>query len=194
MAALAVAMLLATCRRAPWPAGEPAADELEAFVTGGGSLRIGMSEEAAVRALGHPDRRQPPRSPGAGSELEWDHLTGASPGAASCRFYRDELVQIRLAPAKRSLPRIGRDAAQALEGADVVQRAVAKQLRLSDVEAVTAKRGQLVMREIGRGNETGPNIVWVRNYWAWQIERGGEALLVSEQDGLADQPVTRTLH
>ena len=172
---------------ARWP-GEPTADELDAFVTGAGKLRLRMSEKEVFDALGEPNRRQdetwrPSR------EFAWDHMAGPHPGAILASFVDGKLVSIMLATATLDLPRIDRAAAESLTRAEVVMRSVAKQLRISDIEAVTGKRGQLVLwtiRQKGGGT-------LIQNRWAWEIEPGGEALIVDEEDGLAGQPITREL-
>lgn len=90
----------------------------------------------------------------------------------------------------KALPRISREAAQSLQSGDVVQRSVARTLQLKDVEAVAGSRG---MRSKWTFTHHPPDRADVKSTWVWQIESGGTALIVEEENGLAGQPIERPL-
>jgi hypothetical protein len=168
----------------------PSAAELEAFVTGAGGVRLGMAENEVTAALGkNPTRREVASSPGAATEVAWEDIPGARPGAAHGRLADGRLVFIEFTTAKLSLPRVSRAVARSLtESADLVRRSVAKSLRMQDIEVITHTPGQRVKWSIGLGDPT-----TVVSYWLWEVEPGGEALFVEEENGVAGQPITRPL-
>jgi hypothetical protein len=172
--------------------GVPTAAELEAYVTGAGRVRLGMTEGEVTAALGKkPSRRQDPMSRDAPTDVAWDGLPGPAPGAALGRFVEGGLVRIEYAPADAPLPRVDRAAAHSLtQSAALVQRAVARELRLAEVEAVTAAPGTRRTWTLSRG---AGGRTRVSSRWLWEVEPGGEALIVEEDDGFAGQPIIRRL-
>jgi hypothetical protein len=169
----------------------PSAMELDAYVTGAGRVHLGMTESEVSDALGKkPARRDDAMSPGASTDVAWDGLEGARPGAALGRFLDGRLVRIEFAPASSVFPRIDRAVAAAVTSADFVRASVARTLQMADIEAVTRTPAHRRAWIIGRGND-GKTTVGSR--WIWEVEPGGKALLVEEADGLAGQPHIRSL-
>jgi hypothetical protein len=169
--------------------GVPSAEQLEAYVTGAGAVRLGMTEGEVTEALGRkPSRRDDAMSPGASTDVAWDDLQGPRPGAALGRFRDDRLYSIEFAPASPAIPRLDYATADSVTQADYVRRSVARTLRLADIEAVTHMPGcrasWALMSGFGR-----PTSVMSR--WLWEVEPGNRFLLVEELDGLAHQPVIR---
>ena len=171
-------------------AGDVRSAELDQYVSGAGNVRLGMTEDEVTSALGvKPARRLDAMSSDGITEVAWDNIGGTHPGAAVGRFIGGKLTQIDFATAKTAMPRISSDVASSLERAEIVQRAVAHTLRLEDIEAVTGSRGlraRWTLIELSNH----PN---VRSVWAWEVEPGGKALVVEEENGLAGQPVVRDL-
>lgn len=168
--------------------GVPSARELDAFVTGAGRPRLGMTEKQVSDALGTPTRRQDPASPGDSTDVVWDHLEGPHPGAALGRFQDGQLIYIEFATTAIALPHVDRAAATSLTEAEIVQRSVAKELRMRNIEAVTRSPGQRMAWTIGRDNG---NRASVTSRWAWEIDPGGDYLIVRERDGFVEQPIIR---
>jgi hypothetical protein len=169
--------------------GVPGPDELEAYVTGAGAVRLGMTESEVSEALGKkPSRRDDAMSPGASTDLAWDGLQGTRPGAALGRFRDDRLMSIEFAPASPALPRLDYATASSVTGADYVRRSVAGTLRVADIEAVTLVPGCRATWTIMSGFGTPTR---VKSRWVWEVDPGDRVLLVEELDGLAHQPVIR---
>jgi hypothetical protein len=196
------ALILAELRRAGGEAmpavtsesafsGVPGPEELEAFVSGAGAVRLGMTEGEISAALGkNPTRRRDPPSPDAPAEASWEGLEGARPGAAAGLFREGRLLRIEFAPATPALPRLDRAAAESVTRPDFVRRSVARTLRMADIEAVTRRPGYRATWAIasGFGSRT-----TVSSRWLWEIEPGGKVLYVEEHDGAAGQPVIRSM-
>ena len=120
----------------------PSPEQLEAYVSGAGALRLGMTESEVTEALGRaPSRRQDAQSSGASTDVAWDDLQGPRPGAALGRFIDDRLISIEFAPAAPALPRLDYATADSVTRADYVRRSVARTLRMADIEAVTRVPG-----------------------------------------------------
>ena len=169
----------------------PSAAELDQFVSGAGGIRLAMTEDEVSAALGvRPARRRDAISQDDVTEVAWDNIGGAHPGAAVGRFIVGKLIQIELATASSTMPRIGSAVARSLESADVVRRSVARTLRIDDVEAATGSRG---LRARWIISHRPPDRANVMSIWAWEVEPGGRALVVEEENGLAGQPVVRDL-
>ena len=84
--------------------------------------------------------------------------------------------------------RVDRATAESLTSADFVRRSVAKPVRMKDIEAVTGTRGYHGLWRIIR--PAGTQRVIVVSRWFWEVEPGGEALSVEEEeDGIAGQPI-----
>jgi hypothetical protein len=169
--------------------GIPSPAQLEAYVSGAGVVRLGMTESEVTKALGRrPSRRQDGQSPGASTDVAWDDLPGPRPGAALGRFVDDRLISIEFAPTAPVLPRLDYATADSVTQADYVRRSVARTLRMADIEAVTRVAGYRASWTImsGFGSPTR-----VRSRWVWEVEPGNRVLYVEELDGLADQPVIR---
>ena len=183
---------MAGCGKDARMAGEPGSDELDALVSGAGRLRIGMAQKEAMDALGEPSRQEniPWEKV---TQLFWENLRGAHPGRVTAGFRDGKLVHLELVPANRPLPRVDAAAAASLERAEVVQKAVSKQLRMPEIEGVTGKRGGQVRLSVVRGYLDQPDRIVVARTWSWEVEPGGRALLVEERDDLAGQPITRKL-
>jgi hypothetical protein len=174
---------------APALEGVPGADELEAYVSGAGAVRLGRTESEVTGALGrNPSRRNDAQSPGASTDVAWDHLPGPRPGAALGRFRDGRLLSIEFAPAAQDYPRLDYATADAVTQADYVRRAVARTLRMADIEAVTRVPGYRATWAImsGFGSPTR-----VTSRWMWEVDPGDRVLYVEEVDGLAGQPVIR---
>jgi hypothetical protein len=172
------------------PGDMPSAVALEAYVTGAGNVQLGMTESQVSDALGEkPTRREDAMSPGATTDVAWDDLKGARPGAALGRFRDGRLISIEFASTFPVLPRIDRGAADAVTTPDFVRASVARTLQMTDIEAVTRTRGHRMSWSVMRGAD-GRTMVLSR--WIWEVEPGGEALLVVEYDGLAGQPNIRS--
>jgi hypothetical protein len=176
----------------PGTVGVPSAAELDAFVTGAGGVHLGMTESEVSDELGaKPTRRQEATSPGASTDVVWDRIGGARPGGALGSFLEGRLVRIEYAPAgKPDLPRLDRTSAESLTRAEYVRRSVDRSLRMADIEAVTRGPGCRASWIIGRGSG-GKTTVMSR--WLWEVEPGGQALIVEEEDGLVDQPIIRSM-
>jgi hypothetical protein len=199
-----VAAAVSACRQspraseaeaAPTPApdaradGVPSPEQLEAYVSGAGAVRLGMTESEVSEALGQkPSRRQDAQSPGASTDVAWDGLPGPRPGAALGRFIEDRLISIEFAPAAPVFPRLTYATANVVTQPDYVRRSVARTLRMADIEAVTGVPGHRASWAImtGFGSPTR-----VKSRWMWEVEPGGRFLYVEELDGLAKQPVIR---
>jgi len=169
--------------------GFPDPEELEAYVSGAGAVRLGMTESEVTEALGSkPSRRQDAKSPGASTDVAWDGLQGPRPGAALGRFVENRLVSIEFAPTAPVLPRLDYATAHSVTGADYVRRSVARTLRMADIEAVTRVPGYRASWTImsGFGSPTR-----VSSRWMWEVDPGDRVLYVPELDGVAGQPVIR---
>ena len=169
----------------------PSAAELDQFVSGAGGVRLAMTEDEVSSALAvKPARRRDAMSSDGMTEVAWDNIGGPHPGAAVGRFVAGKLTQIEFATATTAMPRISRDVARSLESADVVRRSVARTLRLEDVEAATGSHG---LRARWIFTHRPPDRADVMSMWLWEVEPGGRALVVEEENGLAGQPVVRDL-
>jgi hypothetical protein len=169
----------------------PSAAELDQFVSGAGGVRLTMTEAEVSAALGvRPARREDATSQDGVTKVAWDNIGGAHPGAALGDFVAGKLFRIEFATASTAMPRISRDAAQALERADVVRRSVARTLRMEDIEAVTGSRGLRARWIFGLRPPDRANVMSI---WTWEVEPGGRVLVVDEENGLAGQPVVRDL-
>jgi hypothetical protein len=169
----------------------PSTDELEAFVTGAGAVHLGMTEDEVSAALGaNPTRRQDATSRDAPTDVAWDRISGARPGAATGRFFDGRLVRIEFAPAAPELPRLGRAVAESLTRPEYARRAADRTLRMADIESVTSAPGYRANWAIGRG-VGGKTTLMSR--WLWEIESSGKVLVVEEEDGLVRQPVIRSM-
>ena len=169
--------------------GVPSSAELEAFVSGAGAVRLGMTESEVTEALGKkPSRRDDAQSPGATTDVAWDGLEGPRPGAALGRFRDDRLLSIEFAPAAQVYPRLDYATADSVTQADFVRRSVARTLRMADIEAVTLVPGYRASWTVmtGFGSPTR-----VSSRWMWEVDPGDRVLYVEELDGLAGQPVIR---
>ena len=72
--------------------GVPSPAELEAYVSGAGTVRLGMSEGEVTRALGRkPSRR---KDGGDTADVAWDDLPGPRPGHAPHDRRRASLGQL----------------------------------------------------------------------------------------------------
>ena len=165
----------------------PTPDELDAYVSGAGAVRLGMTEAEVTKALGkNPSRRDDAQSPGASTDVAWDGLNGSRPGAALGRFRDDRLLSIEFAPAEQAYPRLDYATAVVVTRADYVRRSVARTLRMADIEAVTRVPGYRASWTImsGFGSPTR-----VQSKWVWEVESGDRILYVKEFVGLAGQPV-----
>jgi hypothetical protein len=175
----------------PTSSGVPNKDELDAFVSGAGDVHLGMRERDVSAVLGRqPNRRQDATSPGATTDVLWDSLQGARPGAVLGHFLDGRLVRVEFGPLSPMLPRLDRATAESLTRGSFVSRAAAGMLRLADIEAVTRMPGYHARWILGRG--AGGHTT-VGNRWVWEVEPGGQALIVDEEDGRAGPPVIRTL-
>ena len=193
-AAFLIGCLLAACGRHESPDQPPEMKgtnvaEWSAFVSNAGRVRLGMTEKEVNEALGKgATRREEAQSPGAAAHVAWDDIGGENPGAALGTFLHGKLVRIEFATAKTAMPHVSREAASSLQSAETVRRSVARTLRMSDVEAVTGSRGLRARWSIGENPGGDPHI---SSKWVWEVEPGGELLIVDEEDGFAGQPVTR---
>jgi hypothetical protein len=166
--------------------GVPSPAELEAYVSGAGTVRLGMTESEVTRALGSkPSRRKDGEDT---ADVAWDDLQGPRPGYALGNFRDDTLYSIEFAPAAQVYPRLDYAAASAVTQPDYVRRSVARTLRMADIEAVTRVPGSRASWTImsGFGSPTR-----VQSRWLWEVDPGDRVLLVDELDGLAHQPVIR---
>jgi len=173
-------------------AGEvPSAAELDQYVSGAGNVRLVMTEDEVSSALDvKPTRRRDASSSDGVTEVAWDNISGPHPGAAVGRFTAGKLTQIEFATASMAMPRISRDVARSLESADVVRRSVEHTLRLEDIQATTGSHG---LRARWIFTHRPPDRAGVMSLWVWEVEPGGRALVVEEENGLAGQPVVRDL-
>jgi hypothetical protein len=169
----------------------PSAAELDQFVSGAGGVRLAMTEDEVSAALGaRPSRRSDATSRDEVADVAWDNIGGAHPGAALGHFRAGKLYAIEFATASTVMPRISADVARSLESGDVVRRSVARTLRIEDIEAATGSRG---LRARWIFNHRPPDRASVMSVWAWEVEPGGRALVVEDENGLAGQPVVRDL-
>jgi hypothetical protein len=196
VAVLVTALAEDACRKHAAPgriaAGDvPTAAELDQFVTGAGNVRLAMTEDEVSSALGvKPARRRDGISRDDVTEVAWENIGGAHPGAAVGRFVAGRMFQIEFGTATMTMPRISRDVARSLESADVARRSVARMLRLEDIEAATGSRG---LRTRWIFTHHPPDRADVKSVWLWEVEPGGQALVVEEENGLAGQPVVSNL-
>jgi hypothetical protein len=168
------------------PMGVPSPKELEAYVSGAGAVRLGMSESEVTEALGKkPSRRQ---DRGDTADVAWDDLKGPRPGAALGSFREGRLLRIEFAPAMPVLPRVDYATADSLTRADIVRGSVDRTLRIADIEAVTRVPGYRATWAIASGFGVKTTVT---SRWLWEIEPGGKVLFVDEEDGYAGQPVIR---
>ena len=166
--------------------GVPSPSELEAYVSGAGTVRLGMTESEVTSALGSkPSRR---KDGGDTADVAWDDLQGPRPGYALGNFRDDTLYSIEFAPAAQVYPRLDYATAEAVTQADYVRRSVARTLRMADIEAVTRVPGFRASWTVMSGFGTPTR---VRSRWFWDIDPGNKMLYVDELDGLAGQPVIR---
>lgn len=196
MRAAVVVLIAIACGKHSAPVAIAAGDvpspaELNAYVSNAGNVHLTMKEDEVDSALGaKPTRRMDAASQDGETQVAWDQIGGDHPGAAAGRFYAQRLTQIEFAPASRSMPRISKDVADSLLRQQYAQRAVAHTLRMTDIESVTASKGA---RALWRFTHRPPDGAIVTSVWMWEVEPGGEALIVEEQDGSAGQPVVRSL-
>jgi hypothetical protein len=166
--------------------GVPSPAELEAYVSGAGTVRLGMSESEVTSALGRkPSRR---KDGGDTADVAWDDLPGPRPGHALGHFRDDKLYAIEFAPAAQVYPRLDYATAHAVTQSDYVRRSVARTLTMADIEAVTRVPGYRASWTVmsGFGSPTR-----VSSRWFWEVDPGNRVLYVDELDGLAGQPVIR---
>lgn len=164
----------------------PTPADLEAYVTGGGKVRLGMTESEVTTALGStPSRRQ---DNGEFADVAWDTLKGPRPGAAVGKFRGDRMYRIEFAPAAQVYPRLDYATADSVTRAEYVRRSVDRTLRMADIESVTGVPGYRASWAIASGFGI-PTTVTSR--WVWDVDPGNRFLLVEETDGLADQPIIR---
>ena len=170
--------------------GVPSPAALEAYVSGAGAVRLGMTEREVIKALGSkPSRRQQGSdSPGANADVAWDDLKGPRPGAALGKFRDDRLYSIEFAPAAQVYPRLDYATADSVTQPDYVRRSVARTLHMADIEAVTRVPGYRASWTVmsGFGSPTR-----VMSRWFWEVDPGDRLLYVEDLDGLAGQPVIR---
>jgi hypothetical protein len=166
--------------------GVPSPAELEAYVSGAGTVRLGMTESEVTSALGKkPSRR---KDGGDTADVAWDDLPGPRPGHALGHFRDDRLYSIEFAPAAQAYPRLDYATASAVTQPDYVRRSVARTLLVADIEAVTRVPGYRASWTVmsGFGSPTR-----VSSRWLWEVDPGNRVLYVDELDGLAGQPVIR---
>lgn len=166
--------------------GVPSPAELEAYVSGAGTVRLGMTESEVTRALGSkPSRR---KDGGNTADVAWDDLQGPRPGHALGHFRDDRLYAIEFAPAAQVYPRLDHATAAAVTQPDYVRRSVARTLTMAEIEAVTRVPGYRASWTVmsGFGAPTS-----VSSRWFWEVDPGNRVLYVEELDGLAGQPVIR---
>lgn len=162
--------------------GVPGAADLDAYVSGAGSVHLGMTEEEVSDAL---DTRPTKRH---GDEVAWEGIRGQRPGSALGQFADGRLRRIEFAPSPwPELPRVSRDTVRPLLTGDVARRSYERTLRMADIEAVVGPGYRMSLFIDGRG---GPTQVGSR--WIWEVE-SGTVLYVDEVAGQAGQPVTREL-
>lgn len=164
----------------------PSPAELEAYVSGAGTVRLGMTESEVTKALGRKASRR--KDGGDTADVAWDDLPGPRPGHALGNFRDDRLYSIEFAPVEQVYPRLDYATAAAVTQPDYVRRSVAGTLRMADIEAVTRVPGYRASWTVmsGFGSPTR-----VRSRWFWEVDPGNRVLYVEELDGLADQPVIR---
>ena len=168
------------------PERVPTAADLEAYVSGAGKVRLGMSEREVTTALGStPSRRQ---DNGEFADVAWDALKGPRPGAALGKFRGDRMYRIEFAPAAQVYPRLDYATADSVTRAEFVRRSVDRTLRMADIESVTGVPGYRASWAVASGFGV-PTTVMSR--WVWDVEPGNRFLLVEETDGLVDQPIIR---
>ena len=166
--------------------GVPSLSELEAYVSGAGTVRLGMTESEVTEALGRkPSRRKDGEDT---ADVAWDDLPGPRPGYALGNFRDDTLYSIEFAPAAQVYPRLDYATASAVTRADYVRRSVDRTLRMADIEAVTRAPGYRASWTVMTGFGTPTR---VRSRWFWEVDPGDKVLYVEELDGLAGQPVIR---
>jgi hypothetical protein len=169
--------------------GVPTPEDLEAYVSGAGEVRLGMTESEVTDALGSkPSRRDDANSPGASTDVAWDALEGPRPGAALGRFVEGRLFSIQFAPRAPVLPRLDHATADSVTGADYVRRSVARTLTMADIEAVVRVPGCRASWTIMSGSGSPTR---VSSQWLWEVDPGDRVLFVREDDGTAGQPVIR---
>jgi hypothetical protein len=166
--------------------GVPSPEELEAYVSRAGTVRLGMTESEVTRALGSkPSRR---KDGGNTADVAWDDVPGPRPGHALGNFRDDKLYAIEFAPAAQVYPRLDIATADAVTQAEYVRRSVARTLTMADIEAVTRVPGYRASWTVMSGFGTPTS---VRSRWFWDVDPGNRVLYVDELDGLAGQPVIR---
>jgi hypothetical protein len=166
--------------------GVPSPAELEAYVSGAGAVRLGMTESEVTSALGRkPGRRH---DEGKDADVAWDDLKGPRPGYALGKFRADRLYSIEFAPAAQVYPRLDHATADSVTQADYVRRSVARTLRMADIEAVTRVPGYRASWTVMSGFGAPTR---VRSRWLWEVDPGDSVLVVDELDALAEQPVIR---
>ncbi len=166
---------------------------LENFVEGTGAVKLGMTEEEVVRALGtRPERRKENERL---VELGF-RLAGAVPGVAYASFVGGPMNQIEFALARVDqppLPRVSKEAAQSLTQGALAHKAIDHNLEMSDVLEATGKPGRLATWKLLRRFDGGNPRTATSTTWFWEVEPGGKALIVIETDGKLDAPITRDL-
>jgi hypothetical protein len=192
-----LAAVLPCCRRAPpeaAPASSPAttsgigvmpsAAELDAYVSGAGSVHLGMTEEEVSDALGtKPTQRRD-------DDVGWEGIAGQRPGSALGQFADGRLRRIEYAPSPwPELPRVSRATVGPLLTGEYARRSYERTLRMSDIEAVTGTPGYRSSWYID--GRTGPTVVGSR--WIWEVEPGKVLYVEEAPGGLAGQPVIRDL-
>ncbi|MEO8433160.1 MAG: hypothetical protein ABI592_16775 [Acidobacteriota bacterium] len=187
---LALGVAVAACRASGSPSR---ARGLESFVDGTGAVRLGMTEEDVVRALGtRPERRKETERL---VELGF-RLHGAVPGVAYATFLGGPLTQIEFALARVDqppLPRVSREAARSLTQGALARKALDHDLGMSDVLKATGKPGRLAAWKLFQRFDGGNPRSATSTTWFWEVEPGGKALIVVETDGKLDAPFTRDL-
>lgn len=189
---LALGFSVAACRRS---GSSSKARGLEDFVDGTGVVKLGMTEEEVVRALGTQPERRKENEPQRLVELGF-RLAGAVPGVAYASFVGGPLNQIEFALDRIDqppLPRVSREAAQSLTQGALARKALDHNLEMSDVLEAAGKPGRRVAWKLLRSFASGsPHTVTIST-WFWEVEPGGKALIVVETDGTPGSPLTRDL-
>jgi hypothetical protein len=166
--------------------GVPSPAELEAYVSGAGAVRLGMTEREVIKALGSKASRR--QDGGEFVDVAWDALKGPRPGAALGKFREDKLYSIEFAPATQVYPRLDYATADSVTRAEYVRRSVDRTLRMADIEAVTRVPGYRASWAVASGFGIPTSVT---SQWFWNVDPGNRVLYVDETDGRAGQPVIR---
>ena len=165
------------------------------FMDGASAVRLGMTEDEVAKTLGSKPTQRSENEQERVVQAHWT-VGGKVPGTALAHFRGGPLVSIEFTASldKVVLPSVAPEVGQQLTHPDVVIKSIEKRLTMGDVLAVTKVPGRLITWSLQRTfDEKLKPVEQVKQVWAWKVEPGGRALLVTETGDTVGQPIIRDL-